>query len=109
MTVRWQEAEQTAEYATVVPEPSSQFRDFYPYPDLALLRVQFRGHPRAYLSADEPMADDHAFSWGYPIVYEGHPVGSLAYEGVTGGGGMAWRAPPPRTSSSATYTAGPGR
>ena len=84
--VRWQDAEETAEYVEVLPEPSPEYRDSYPYPDLALLRVPFRNHPVAYLSADDPMDGDHAFSWGYPLAYDrGDPVDGLAYEGVTGG------------------------
>jgi hypothetical protein len=85
-TVRWQAAEETAEYVAVLPEPSRQHEGPYPYPDLALLRVPFRGHPCAYLSADVPMAGDPAYSWGYPVGYEqGDPVAGLEYEGVTGG------------------------
>jgi hypothetical protein len=84
--VRWQGAEEAAEYVAVLPEPSPQYGDLYPYPDLALLRVPFRGHPCAYLSADEPMDRDRWFSWGYPAAYDrGDPVDGLAYEGVTGG------------------------
>lgn len=84
--VRWQDAEETAEYVAVLPEPSPRFGNSYPYPDLALLRVPFRGHPCALLGTDEPMDGDRAYSWGYPLAYEhGDPVDGLAYEGLTGG------------------------
>lgn len=85
--VRWRDAEEMAEYVAVLPEPSPQFGNSYPYPDLALLRVPFGGHPCALLGTDEPMDDDRAYSWGYPLAYErGDPVSGLVYEGLTGGG-----------------------
>lgn len=84
--VRWQGEQESAEYAEVLPEPPADGQGRYPYPDLALLRVPFRGHPCAYLSADAPVPGDPAYSWGYPSGYEdGDPVDGLVHEGITGG------------------------
>lgn len=55
-----------------------------PYPDLALLNVEFSDHPCVYLDQTVDI-NDGLYSYGYTEDYPGGDSASFVYEGPTGG------------------------
>jgi photosystem II stability/assembly factor-like uncharacterized protein len=80
IVVQWNNAEYPATIEEIVPEPLIRSDMSYPYPDLALLRVELTKHPCVYLHEAIDL-DDKLYSYGYPSDYPSGDSASFGYEG----------------------------